>query len=213
MFMTLFTPIVSGQTFLISKHHDSQTIKLCESIILPAYKTLGLDPVVISVPGRRALKMSSTGNTDAEMCRISSVSDQFPDLLKVNIVLFELKIVAVSLKTQEAIKTKADLESFTLGSLRGMKAAEDYFNRNSIKYVDNYEQVIKLLDGKLIDFAILPLPDVQYAQDKQFRNDIIIHQPSLFVHKMYHYIHNRHKSILSAIETEISQIKLQKGLP
>ena len=154
MFMILFTSIASGQNFIISKHRDSQTIELCESIILPAYKELGLNPVVVSVPGRRSLKMSSTGGTDAEMCRISSISDQFPDLLKVNIVILELKIVAVSLKTKVAIKTKADLNSFALGSLRGMKAAEDYFKEHSIKYVDNYEQVMKLLDGKLIDFAI-----------------------------------------------------------
>ena len=92
------------------------------------------------------------------------------------------------------------------------EASISIFDRGFLM-ADGVYEVTSVLDGKLIDFAILPLADVQFAQSKQFRNDIVIHQPALFTHKMYHFIHNRHKSILSALEAEIIQIKLKKELP
>lgn len=203
--------VTNAQDFLISEHNESESLKPCEEIIMPAYKSLNIHPVLIPMPGRRALYSANAGDTDAELCRIATISKHYPNLIRVEPAIIEFNIVALSIRPLAAIKTKADLSQYSLGSIRGMKAAEDYFQESSIQYVNNFSQVIKLLDDGLIDFAILTQQNIQRAQQKHYRKDFIIHLPPLFKHKLYHYIHQRHQKLITSLTAEIKRIKQIKN--
>ncbi|WP_281557636.1 transporter substrate-binding domain-containing protein [Thalassomonas sp. RHCl1] len=179
-------------------------------MIIPAYQALGINAVMVDLPGRRALFASNSGKTDAELCRIDNISQHYPNLVKVEPALQHLTIVALSIKALPQVKTMADLKAYKLGSQRGMKAAENYFRQGFIHYVNNYQQVIQLLDDGLIDYAILPLEAIKRHQQANYRKDFFIHQPPLFQHKLYHYIHKRHQHLVAALALEISLIQYRQ---
>ena len=203
----LSSTLAQSQEFLISKPANFETVQLCEDTLLTVYQSLGLTPTIISLPGRRALYAANTGETDAELCRIDKLSKQYPNLLKIEPALLELTIVALSIKPLTAIKAKADLNGYVLGSVRGMKAVENFFQQYSVHYVDNFTQVVKLLDDGLIDYAILTINSISRAQKKHFRQDFIIHQPPLFTHKLYHYIHRRHRAFADGLSQAIFKLR------
>ncbi|WDE07968.1 transporter substrate-binding domain-containing protein [Thalassomonas viridans] len=196
---------------MISKHENVLTIQGCEDILLPAYRALRFTPAVVELPGRRALFAANSGKTDAELCRIDHISRQYPNLIKVEPALVEFSIVALSTRPLPDIKTRADLTGYTLGSQRGMKAAENYFQGDNIRYENNIRQVIKLLDDGLIDYAIVSLSGIRQMLQAQLRDDLVIHHPPLFHHKLYHYIHKRHQHLAAALAFEISRIKYQQA--
>jgi len=179
--------------------------------VLPAYQALGITPEVVELPGRRALFASNAGKTDAELCRIGHIPRKYPNLIKVEPALIEFSIVALSIRPLPDIKTKADLTGYNLGSQRGMKAAEDYFQEHKVIYANNIKQVIQLLDDGLIDYAILSLSAIRRFQQAHLRDNFIIHQPPLFHHKLYHYIHKRHRHLAAALSQEISRVKCQQS--
>ncbi|WP_281557637.1 transporter substrate-binding domain-containing protein [Thalassomonas sp. RHCl1] len=193
--------------FLISRHENVASIQVCEDILHQAYQALGITPAIVEFPGRRALFAANTGTTDAELCRIDNISRQYPNLIKVGPALVEFSIIALSIAPLPKIKTKADLTGYSLGSQRGMKAAENYFQEHNVLYENNIEQVIKLLDNGLVDYAILPLAAVRKFQQTRVRDDFVIHLPPLFHHKLYHYVHKRHRHLVPALALEISRIK------
>ncbi|WDE01569.1 substrate-binding periplasmic protein [Thalassomonas actiniarum] len=192
---------------MISRHENVASIQICEDILVQAYQGLGITPAIVEFPGRRALFAANSGKTDAELCRIDNISRQYPNLIKVEPPLVELSIIALSIAPLPEIKTKADLTGYSLGSQRGMKAAENYFQEHNVLYENNINQVIKLLDNGLVDYAILSLGAVRKIQQTRARDDFVIHLPPLFQHKLYHYIHKRHRHLLPALALEISRAK------
>lgn len=194
------------QKFVISKHDDAETLQGCETIVVKVYKALNIDIEILNLPGERALFASNAGQTDAELCRIAGLTKSYPNLVQVEPALESIIIVAVSLDPDVTFHDVQSLQGYSLGSVRGMKAAENYFQLYNIQYVYDYLQVVKLLNEGLIDFAILPLNDVLLAQAKMPEKNFIIHQPPLFVHQLHHYVHKRHQDLLPALQTEINKL-------
>ncbi|WDE01570.1 hypothetical protein [Thalassomonas actiniarum] len=124
-----------GGDFLISKPTNARTVELCAKIIIPACLALRINAVMVEFPGRRALLASNAGKTDAELCRVDNISQQYPNLIKVEPALQQLTIVALSITALPPIKTMADLKAYKRGSQKGMKAAENYFRQGFNHYV------------------------------------------------------------------------------
>ncbi|WP_018692561.1 type 2 periplasmic-binding domain-containing protein [Algicola sagamiensis] len=186
-FFLLFAHELTAKPMVIAQHEDSEAIEACYTLIQEAYKKLDTPLQVISYPGRRGLHAANLELIDGDLCRIADMTKEYPNLIQLETPLMVISIVAVSKLDRYNITQIQDLKPYSLVSIRGMKAAEKYFQEFTISYVSDFQQSLAMLDRGLVDLAILPLRDAKRAN-----SPVIIHQPPLIQTKLYHYLHKKY---------------------
>lgn len=181
--------------FLIGQHDDETVLSLniCKHIVSDAYRQLDINVRYVPAPGRRSLIMGNEGKTDAEVCRIDGISEEYPNLIKVNVPICAVNIVVATITPKQYLLKERELKELKLGSIRGMKAAENYFKDHDIDYVNHYDDLYRLLESGLIDAIIATEaetnvdPDLVTVPVKSF--------------PLFHYVNASNKHLIEKLET------------
>ncbi len=206
-FFIISAPVLAvQQSFIISRHQDSEALKTCVDKVTQAYHLLQIDFTLKEYPGRRSLYMANSGQTDAELCRIALIEKRFKNLLRVKPAIHHLTFHAITNTGEKRLEKIADLKGLRIGSIRGMMAAELMFEYRNIHYENTPEKAVRLLENNLVDVLILAMPDIDQLVLDGWLKYQFIHPTPLYEFELYHFVHQKHQDKLKAFNQAFQQV-------
>lgn len=192
-----------------------------QDVLEKAYAKIGLEVRYRQVPLARSFVEANSGRLDGLRARIGSVSDKYPNLVKIPFNLLDFKLVLVA---DRRVCGVCDLSQLThVVTSRGLKAFEDYiadkpYQLNVTELTSLDRSLSMLAEGK-VQAAILP--DINIP-DKYFDTHPHWVKHTLAVLPDYHYLHNKHTDLAAKLlqefqnmqaSGEMSRLRKQYGVP
>lgn len=195
---------------LVISYFDTPFQNMQKAIIAEAYKLAGIDVKFVKTPGKRSLRLSSSGEVDAELNRIGKIDKHYPTLIKVPTPMYPLTGVSLTNKHDIKVESWADLNTHRIGVIRGVPFYEKPTKGMDKIEVSTYLQLFKMMERDRIDIVIGTEFSCRLTLKKYFplSNNIIIGKVLLKV-DTYHYLHEKNKDIVPLIDIQLK--KMQKS--
>lgn len=171
-------------------------------IITEVYKKLGIDIVIIRLPGQQAQKNATSGIYDGEIMRIWTYGEEFPAVMRVPTPYYHLETMAFFKRNSGIeISSRSDLLQYRLLKILGVKHTENITSGLSyVVNVDRTDKMMQLLAYGRADVALTNRID-GIASLRRLKLDNIVHlEQPLAVLNLYHYIHRRHQALVPRVD-------------
>lgn len=181
-----------------------------EGYLTMAYSRLGIKPEFKYYPSNRGIKLVTNNQLDAEAVRLGLVGEDFPNLVKVEEPLVELKLGLFCLKKEDC-----DLnESGMYARIQGFKGAELLCDKNKATCVEsnNSLNIAKMLDkGRVTalfaSFYNSPQVLCQSENKVFYFSEVEVEQQNSF-----HYVSSENARLAPKLAVALKQIKQSHGL-
>lgn len=196
-----------NKKLIISTIENHPLVPFATSIMRQAYKKLGYDIEVWSLPAARALYMSSNGKVDAELGRVGGLEQKHPNLIQIQPAIVSFKASLISKNNNISLMPSAKDPTATIVLMRGMPYADQLVRERRKIEVNTIEQVIKILDSRRAHYALI---DGNYLNDPRYRN-ILAAFNSIDIDEtkqaIYHYVHNKNTDLVKALEEVLTDMQ------
>lgn len=202
-------------TSLANSHHNFVSINyLIEQeigrIVLPEiYEQLGMYISITPLPGKRAQYEATTGLKDGEIMRIFSYGEENPTTLRVPTPYYYLETMAfVHIDSNIEINSKDELANYKIAKVRGVKHTNNI--THGLKNVTDHDttrQIMRLVESGFVDVALTNRIDgLMVIKEMGLKNVIPTTKPLARL-DLFHYIHNKKKYLIPAINHKIKEMK------
>lgn len=203
------TKVLNAQPILIfAQIKDTPDQIIGAEILKVAYGKIGISIKMVDMPGKRALTESSRGRVDGEVHRIIEIADEYPTLLKVPTPINYIEPSVFSKKHNFKITNCSALKNYSIGIVRGVKHAE--LCTKGMDYVHSFSystKMMDLLDSGRIDIVITAKINGLLLREKLGMKLIRPLSPPLSRKLVYHYLHEKHKELVSKIDKVFIEMK------
>lgn len=177
-----------------------------------AYRQLNYNVKFQTLPNKRALKEASNGNTDGEMLRVEGLDFQFPDLIRVPVALCAVESVVLA-KANVKATTFDQLFHYQIGITSGFVDQERLAKQYSLNVtkVHQNEILVKALFKNRVDAIFLTIKEAQKIVNDNAGKYKIIASLNRDVY-LYHYLHNKHASLVPAITEQLQIMEQTKQI-
>lgn len=208
----IFSVPIFGKTLTITVvSGDNSITRAGKSIIFEAYRRIGIKVNYLNLPGERALIMTNTGHTDGELLRVDGMSSKYPNLIKVPIVYLLAEQTAFSKNRKLKVAGWKSLKPYRIGFRIGYKLAEFKTIGMDVDKTSTAESAFEMLERDRVDVVVenrqIGLEVVRSLNLK----GITPISPPIQVDPLFHYLHKKHDSLVSALTVELSEMK-RKGI-
>jgi len=190
----------------VSGEHNKITVAAIK-ILSEAYKNIGINVIVESLPSKRALYMSNMGITDGELNRVDNIDLTYTELIKVPVSYLSIKHMAWTKTLDVPNSDSINLTPYTIGFNRGYLFAESYAKGMDTYVAGTSQQIFKMLDLGRIKVVIAP----DYAGNNVITElnlqGIKMLQPPLDTTPVFHYLHKKNKHLLERITGSLVQMQ------
>lgn len=190
-----------------SSVNSSAMTRMIEQRLKTAYQALGYQLKVQYLPAGRSLIMSNKGDFDGELFRIQSITEQYPNLLRVPVVLTQLELFAF-VRQPAAINFQQwqQNQKLRIGYVRGFKMAEQYHCRGQKIAVTTTEQAVAMLQQGKVDILLDDLASVVQITGALDDNSPIRQLPAVLTRQaLYHFLHKQHQALLLPLAAELQK--------
>lgn len=195
------------QSLTFSSIQGSLNSEISFAVLKEAYQQLGIQIQNKPLPGERALKSSNSGQSDGEMFRIQHIEKKYPQLIPVSVPINQLEGVAFAKRPLQLENGWQSLSQYNFGIRKGIKFCE----RNTVGMkkvvVNSNEQLIKLLHAGRIDIAVLAMSNGLKTIQALGFDGIIALKPNLETYPLYHYLHQKHRELIPALENALREME------
>jgi len=186
---------------------NSVNHEICTRILEQVYKDIGIKISTRAFPAERALILSNSGKFDGEVQRIDGISRDYPNLIKVPEPIFFLEGSAFVKNAEIVIHGWDSLAAYKIGIPRGIRYLEANTDGMNRIIASSLDQLFHLLNAGRIDVVVI---STNYGQD--FLNthsnmNVKMVTPPIIRAPLYHYLHKKHKALVSVVETGIIKLK------
>lgn len=177
-------------------------------ILLEIYGKLGIDIVIVSLPGKRAQLEVINGEADGEIMRIWTYGSETPTAIRVPTPYYYLETRAfVNKDSNIIIKDKDDLKKYRLAKVAGVKHTNNITaGMPYVQDLDSTRQLMMFLRAGRADVAITNTINGLLELRRLQITDIVPSGPSLEILDLFHYIHKDHKGLVPRIDAIIKEM-------
>lgn len=176
-------------------------------LVREAFGRLGLDARVENFPGDRSLRMSNEGFTDGQALRVLGIEKEYPNLVRVPEPVFEAEFLAWAMRRDIRLAGWQDLRSLVVGYPLGWKLYDQEVKEaREIIRVQSMVQLFPMLAASRLDVVLLDRWQAMYLTR---RASIDAHpiEPALARHKMYLYLHVRHRALVAPLAAALAAMR------
>ena len=131
------------------------TSQLVAKVMLEAYRRLGMEIDIVSMPGERTLVSANAGETDGELYRRAGIEKSYPNLVMVPVPVASYEVVAfVPRHSVVAVSGWASLRALRIGFVKGIKVIEENTLGMQVLSVASLQQAFAMLDKGRIDVVL-----------------------------------------------------------
>lgn len=181
-----------------------------------AFKRLGYNFRLISLPGERSMVNANSGVVDGEAARIASIDlNKYPNLIRAAEPIKVAKDGAYSVDTSIRINGWESLKGkeYKVGLFKGIKSVEQklplYVEKENIVTLTDLVQCLKMLQARRIDiFIVATLIEESAPMKSEEFKDIkrvgIVEEKSV-----YPWLHKRHKDLVPRLADTLKAMKVE----
>lgn len=212
LFQSLLLCCIVSNVRGAEKYHFASIEGLVEQeigriILAEVYKKLGIDIVIIAMPGKRAEREATAGMVDGEIMRIWSYGEENPSTIRVPTPYYYLETTAFVKKNDIVVAVKADLAKYSLVKVRGVKHTNNITEGlGFVQDVENTCQMMRFLLAGRADIALTNTIDGTLSLNRCGITGIVPAGKPLAVWKLYHYLHVDHKDLVPRVDTVIKKM-------
>ncbi len=214
LFLALFMiPAHSGaelpERVQIAAIYDEPTTAAGAAIVKRAYQRLGVDASVIITPSRRALMMANTGVFDGDLFRIGRVEQLFPNLIRVEHVLFRGTLRAVVRKGETHHLALPPPKLTKIAVRRGIIISELTAQNMGVipVYANSNRQALSLLQSKRVDAAFFTFVAHFSPLEPRFLSGLHLVEEPMATFNLYHYLNLRQRELANALPGVLRQME------
>ena len=180
-----------------------------------AFKRLGYQFKLISLPGERSLVDANSGVVDGEATRIAQLDlNKYPNLVRVPEPIIVIKDGAYSADPSIRINGWESLrgKGYKVGLYKGIKSIEQklplYVEKENIVTLTDFEQCLKMLQERRIDIFIVPILIEESAPMKSPAYSDIKRVGIVEEKILYPWFNKRHKELVSRLADTLKAMKV-----
>jgi len=213
LFIFLHNMAFAQDTLMFGKVEENFDQLVSAEILKVVYQKLDLPVEIIDMPGKRSLKESNEGHIDGEVTRITEVSSEYPNLIKVPTPINYIEPSVFSIKSLTDISGCQSLKNYRIAIVRGLKHAELCTKKLSqVKVVNHLTKAFKLLEAERVDIVITSKINGLYLSNKLGLKTVKIASPSLSHLPVYHFVNKKHKALVPRINKLLLSMQANKTL-
>ena len=155
-----FFVVLSGiaharETVVVAFARDSADVPVGRAVVEEAYRRAGIPVEFQGFSASEALRMSNSGEVDAELQRIDGISNTYEHLVKVPIPVNLIQGVAYSKKYRFPVRGWHSLRPYRLGIVRGIVFAEQQTAGMTRVLYDNYAELVEALRKDEVEVGVM----------------------------------------------------------
>ena len=211
-FIFIWSFMVWNQDFEIVIPDDKIEDRYLFHVISEAYERSGVTISFKAYPVKRGNSIANSGIVDGVMLRQEGIEEEFPNLVKIPVVIKNDEIVAVGKNNTIFPDKFSGHLPYPIGCLRGFNAARALLNdKQKVVLVDTVEQLYRLLDMGRVEIIIDARTRAEYNIDTMQLNNLTIIEPPLQSVALYHYVHIKNRDLILNL-TEVLREMEDEGL-
>lgn len=163
-------------------------IETIEPILREAYSRIGLEMQIVHYPWNRSLMYAASGHSGGELFRSTVIEKECPELLRVDVPVGFVHMMAFTKNIRKPIKSWEDLRPYSISHVRGIKIIEENTQGMNTEKVTDLKSAFKKLNMGRTDFVIAERRTGQiFLEELKLRTIRMIEQPLLSA-PVYHYL-------------------------
>ncbi|MEW6221202.1 MAG: transporter substrate-binding domain-containing protein [Thermodesulfobacteriota bacterium] len=206
LLLSAAAPARAGQPLVLNTpgnppwHYPDQS-GIADRLAHEAFRRIGLEVVIQSLPAERALLNADAGLEDGDCGRIPGLSARYPHLVQVPAVYARADFVVFTRRSDLAIRSWQDLAPLDVAIIRGHKLAEQSLPQTrSLTSVDSVDLLFTLLVKDRVDVAICERLFGSHVREKRgLAAQVRILEPPLVTQDFFIYLHERHRAFVPAL--------------
>ncbi|WBF66134.1 transporter substrate-binding domain-containing protein [Desulfovibrio subterraneus] len=205
IFLLTCLPAMAG-SYRISAF-DMETAQALGPIVKEAYRRIGADIELVTLPGERALVMANRGDVDGELARVPLIGKLYPNLLPVPVPLGSYDGVVFAHDFVPPVQSWEDLRKYRIGVEIGVKFAETGTKGMDVVLFGDRRKMFEMLELGRID-VVVHLRETGEAELRALGlKDVHAQEKPLTTLVMYHYVHRRHADIIPQLAKALEEMK------
>ncbi|WP_289027823.1 hypothetical protein [uncultured Paraglaciecola sp.] len=178
--------------------------KYLRDVLDKSYENLGFQVEHYGYPMARSIVEANAGRLDGVLIRTDTVTNEYPNLLKVPYALAEFEIMLV---TDPARCHPCDVENLDIvATVRGFKAFDYYLAKNPfaphVTQVLNMKHLLEMLSSGRVNGIVLPYhKDVGIELNDRWATKVIDVYPS------YHFVHKKHAKLIPILLEQFKMLE------
>jgi polar amino acid transport system substrate-binding protein len=198
-----------SQTITVSTNNTPLDKKALEAISETAFRRLGMDFKLVSLPSERSLTSANLGEVDGEGLRIGGLESKYPNLIQVSERYVRISFVGFA--KDATINLDGGWESLKphrVAFITGWKMFEaNASGAKVVNKVDKPEQLFQMLDAGRVDLALYTRADGVALVRKLGLSSIAPVSPALKDVDMYLYLNRKHADLAPRLAQVLKEMK------
>jgi len=181
----------------LSAIDNEQTHTATILILREAYHRIGYTVTFELLPGKRALILANSGETDGDVARIKGTESKFQNLLPVPTPIIQFKGGVFTKRVSKQINSWSDLQGLSIGIIRGIRYSELGTKGMDRTIAHDMSHLFTLLDRNRIDVAIAVIRAGELEISENFPNSgIHLLGKPVFVAPLFHFLHKKNAQLI-----------------
>lgn len=193
-------------TLTFSAFAGSPLVKVSARVLTAAYGRLGIDLVILELPGARALDQAARGETDGEVMRAPVIEPDHPSLIRVPASTVSLDVVAFSAGLDVVPAGWDSLKPYRVGIVRGVIVTEKGTQGQAVTRASDIDTLFRQLASRRLDLAVVEGLGGRLALIRSGSDEIRELAPPLARSALYHYLHRRHAARVDEVAKAIEAV-------
>jgi polar amino acid transport system substrate-binding protein len=206
LFLSLCS-ILQAQEKIVLGAPDGTIAETSTEILLYAYDQIGLPIEIVSLPDERSLLWSNSGHIDGEVLRIAAVSEMYPNLVRIPVIIDKFEAMAFTKRKDVVIQGWDSLRPYSISLRIGTKFAERGTKGMNVRALPSNKEVFDVLHRGRFDIAVASRLTGMYEIKRLGLTDIKAVEPTLANYNLYHYLNKKHESIIPKITLELKKME------
>ncbi len=198
---------VSSQIFTISYIDNDLLAPVSKTILLEAYKKIGIDLKFIAYPNLRALKIANNGEVDGELQRIGGLTSDYPNLIQVPQAIQKIAWHTFAKELAIEIMGWQSLTDFTIVMPTGSSYTKKMTSGMEVYYVDDQKSLFTMLNKGRAEVAVASITAGLSYLEKSENSSIKASYQPVGEKSLFHYLHVKHKNMVPKINQILQQMQ------
>jgi polar amino acid transport system substrate-binding protein len=198
------TPLIT-----VSTNNTPLDRKALQELSTEAFRRIGADFKLVSLPSERSLYAANLGEVDGEGLRVAGLSSQYPNLVQVPERFISVSFVAFAKDATLRMDQSWDsLKPYSVAFITGWKMFEtNATTARIVNKVDKPEQMFRMLDGGRVDLALYTRADGIALVRGLGLSSIAPLAPALKDVDMYLYLNQKHAALVPKLAQALRNMK------
>jgi len=206
----LFEPSVRISTLALESDPTSQAVA---KVMLEAYRRMGMEAYIVSMPGERSLVSANSGETDGELYRKAGIEKTYPNLVMVPVPVASYEVVAfVPTYSVVSVNGWASLQALRIAFVKGIKIIEENTGGMQVVPLASLQQAFAMLDKGRVDVVLANRVAGMAALRAMKLTGIEPRQQPLAAFPVFHYLHVSRQALVPKLSQVLQDMTRERWI-